>query len=85
MEEEIGRITHYFSKIGVGVIEIDKGSLKLGDTIHIQGYTTDFYQKISSLQMEHKSAEKVSAGEAAGMKVDYDVRENDIVFLVTEI
>lgn len=85
MEEEIGRITHYFSKIGVGIIEINKGALQLGDTIHIQGHTTDFYQKINSMQMEHKSVELVSAGETAGLKVDYEVRENDIVFVVKEL
>jgi len=85
MEQEIGRITHYFSKIGVGIIEINKGTLQLGNTIHIQGHTTDYYQKISSMQMEHNSVEMVSVGETVGLKVDYEVRENDIVFVVKEL
>jgi len=85
MEQEIGRITHYFSKIGVGIIEINKGTLQLGNTIHILGHTTDYYQKISSMQMEHNSVEMVSVGETVGLKVDYEVRENDIVFVVKEL
>ncbi|GAH26843.1 unnamed protein product, partial [marine sediment metagenome] len=46
MEEEIGKITHYFSKINVGILELSKGTLQVGDTIHIKGHTSDFYQKI---------------------------------------
>ncbi len=44
MEQEVGRITHYFSKINVGVLELSKGELHVGDTIHIKGHTSDFYQ-----------------------------------------
>ena len=84
MEEEIGHITHYFSKINVGVIELDKGELKVGDTIHIKGYTTGFYQKVASLQIEHQSAQSIKKGESAGIKVENPVREHDLVLLVKE-
>ena len=82
MEKEIGKITHFFSKIDVGVIEVTKGELHVGDTIHIKGHTTDFYQKIQSLQVEHLPVETVQAGEAAGLKVENAVREHDLVFRV---
>ena len=84
MEEEIGRITHYFSKINVGILELSKGTLQVGDTIHIKGHTSDFYQKIESMQLEHDPVDKVKAGEPVGIKVENSVRENDVVFKVTE-
>jgi GTPase len=84
MEEEIGRITHYFSKINVGVIELSKGTLQVGDTIHIKGHTSDFYQKVESMQVEHAPVDSVKPGEEVGIKVESPVRENDAVFKVTE-
>jgi len=84
MEEEIGKITHYFSKINVGILELSKGTLQVGDTIHIKGHTSDFYQKIESMQLEHATVDKVKSGESVGMKVENPVRENDAVFKVTE-
>ena len=84
MEEEIGRITHYFSKIGVGILEITKGELRIGDTIHIKGHTTDFYQKIDSMQIDHLPVEVAKVGEALGIKVENSVRDHDLVFKVTE-
>ncbi len=84
MEEEIGKITHYFSKINVGILELSKGTLQVGDTIHIKGHTSDFYQKIESMQLEHDPVDKVKSGEPVGIKVENSVRENDAVFKVTE-
>jgi len=84
MEEEIGKITHYFSKINVGVIETTKGELRVGDTIHIKGHTTDLYQKVQSLQVENSPVDAVRVGESAGLKVESPVRVNDLVLKVTE-
>jgi putative protease len=84
MEEEVGRITHYFSKINVGILEITKGEIHIGDTIHIKGHTTDFYQKIQSMQVEHSPVESAGKGESIGLKVESAVREKDLVFKVTE-
>jgi len=84
MEEEIGKITHYFSKINVGVLELSKGKLQIGDTIHIKGHTTDLYQKVESMQVEHKPVDSAQPGETVGLKVENPVRENDLVLKVTE-
>lgn len=84
MEEEIGRITHYFSKINVGVLELSKGKLQIGDTIRFKGHTTDFFQKVESMQIEHKPVDVADPGEQIGLKVESPVRENDLVFKVTE-
>ena len=84
MEQEVGRITHYFSKINVGVLELSKGELHVGDTIHIKGHTSDFYQKMESMQVENNPVDSAKTGELIGIKVESPVRENDIVFKVTE-
>jgi putative protease len=84
MEQEVGRITHYFSKINVGVLELSKGELHVGDTIHIKGHTSDFYQKMESMQVENDPVDSAKRGELVGIKVESPVRENDIIFKVTE-
>jgi putative protease len=83
-EKEIGRITHYFSKIGVAVIELTNGTLSVEDTIHIKGHTTDLAQKVESLQIEHEQVQTIKVGDAAGIKVKDHVREHDIVYKVQE-
>jgi putative protease len=77
--EVIGKITHYFPKIGVAVIELT-GTLALGDTIHIKGATTDFTQEITSMQIEHKEVEEALSGQSIGLKVNEPCREHDIVY-----
>jgi len=84
MEEEIGRITHYFSKIGVAVIEITAESLKVGETIRIKGHTSDFTQTVESLQQEHLSVPEIRKGVSAGIKVKEHVREGDKVTRIKE-
>jgi len=84
MEEEIGHITHYFPKIGVAVIEVTAGSLKVGETIHIKGHTSDFTQAVESLQQENLPVPEVKKGVSAGMKVKEHVREGDRVYKVKE-
>lgn len=84
MEEEIGSISHYFSKIDVGVLDLTKGSLETGDTIHIKGHTTELYQKVQSMQVEHESIRKAEKGMQVGLKVEGPVRENDVVYKLVD-
>jgi len=83
-EEEIGKITHYFGKIGVAAIEITKGSLAVGDTIRVVGHTSDFSMKVDSMQIENESVAEATVGQAVGIKVPEHAREHDVVFKVTE-
>ena len=83
MEEKlIGKITHYFTNIGVAVVEISDGKLNMGDKIHIKGATSDFEQIIDSMQVEHENVEKAKKGDAVGLKVEQQVREGDEVYRV---
>ena len=79
-EMQVGKVTHYFSKIGVAVIEIMGGSIKVGDEIHIKGHTSDFKQKVSSMQIEQDKIEMAEPGQSIGMKVNEPVRANDLVY-----
>jgi putative protease len=80
-EKLIGKITHYFDKISVAIVELSS-VLKAGDRVHIKGHSTDFEQDISSIQIEHEGVEKAKKGDAIGVKVDEKVREGDEVYLV---
>lgn len=82
-EQLVGTITHYFGKIGVGVVAINNGELKVGDRIHLKGHTTDFEQTVDSLQVEKQTVDKIGVGESAGLKVAQPVKEHDAVYLVT--
>lgn len=83
MEEiKIGVVTHYFGKAMVAGIDITEGELKVGDTIHIKGHTTDFSQKIDSMQIEHQSVPVATKGQSIGIKVADHTREHDAVYKV---
>jgi len=82
-EKEIGKITHYFGKISVGIIELTN-PLKVGDKIHIKGNATDFEQEVNSMQIEHEEVQEGKSGDSVGTKVDGLVKEGDLVYLVTE-
>ena len=78
--ETIGHVTHYFPKIKVGIIKFKK-SVKAGNEIHIKGATTDFRQKVDSMQYDHKEIKKATPGKQVGLKVKKRVREGDLVLI----
>ncbi len=80
-KEKVGEIIHYFTDIGVGVIKIT-GELEVGDTISIEGSTTNFQQDVDSMEIEHEEVEKAGRGKEVGIKVKDRVREGDIVYKV---
>ena len=80
-EKLIGEITHYFGKVSVGIIKLTD-ELKVGDTVHIKGHTSDFTQQVSSMQIEHVEVSEAKSGDDAGIKVDQKVHEHDSVFKV---
>lgn len=81
MEEmQVGKVTHYFAKIGVAVIEVTSGGIKVGDEIHLKGHTTDFKQKVNSMQVEHENVDIAEPGKSVGIKVEEPARANDLVY-----
>lgn len=81
MNEKIGEVTHYFTDLNVGIIKLEDG-LELGDKIRIKGSTTDFEQKVNSMEIDREEVERAESGESIGMKVKDRVREGDEVYKV---
>jgi len=81
--ERVGVVTHYFSHLSVAVLTLDPGAkLRVGDRIHIKGHTTDFGQRVDSLQVEHQPVMEVGPNDDFGLKVTDHTREHDIVYRV---
>ena len=76
----IGKVTHYFPKVKAGVVKITKGTLALGDRISIKGHTTDFKQKVDSMQLDRAPLSKAAKGQEIGLRVKSRVRQHDIVY-----
>jgi len=82
-EQRIGVVTHYFSHLSVAVIQLEAGAtLRVGDVIHVWGHTTDFTQKVESLEVDHAPVAEVVAKDDFGLKVIEHAREHDVVFKV---
>ena len=81
-EERIGVVTHYYSHISVAIIQLERGTLRVGDVIHISGHTTDFRQRVESLEVDHAPATEVGPKDDFGLKVVDHAREHDVVFKV---
>jgi putative protease len=79
-EKPIGRITHYYSNLSVGIIELTGGPLSVGDAIRVKGAHTDFTQTVDSMQLDHQSVARAEKGKSVGVKVKEKVREHDQVF-----
>ena len=84
VEEKIGVIEHFFNKVSVAAIKITNGELKVGDTIHVVGASTDFTQKIESMEIDRVPVESVKPGDDVGIKVKDRVREHDVVYKTEE-
>jgi len=83
MEEKklIGKVTHYYSKIDVAIVELED-DLQQGDQISIEGATTNIQQTVDSMQIEHEAVKNAHRGDAIGLKVPDKVRPGDVVYKV---
>jgi putative protease len=83
-EIEVGKVTHYFGRIGVAAVQLTSGSLSVGDRIHIKGHTTDLTQTIESMQVDGKPVQTAQAGQGVGIKVTGHAREHDVVYKILD-
>ncbi len=81
-ETKIGTVTHYFTHLHVAAVEIADGELHIGDTIHVVGHTSDFAQKIGSMEVEHESVDVAKPGDDVAIAMDEYTREHDSVYVV---
>ena len=78
--ERIGIVTHYYGNPMVAIVKLEAGTLRVGDTIHIRGHTSDFSQRVESLQIEHAAVNEVGPNDDFGIKVVQHAREHDVVY-----
>lgn len=78
-ENILGTVTHYFPHVRAAVIKLD-APLAVGDVVKIKGHTTDFTQKIASMQIDRVPISEAKKGDEIGLLVDSRVRKKDLVF-----
>jgi hypothetical protein len=76
----IGVVTHYYEHAGACAVSLDAGGLRVGDTIHVRGHTTDFYQRVDRLERDHVAVDSARTGEEVGVQVSQRVRSHDAVY-----
>ena len=84
-KQKVGKVFTYWSKIGVAGIQITDGFIEVGDTILIQGHTTNFEQKVESIQIEKAPVQRAQKGQSVGIKVKEKVRSNDVVYKLVAV
>ena len=81
-EEEVGKVTNFYVKISVAAIEVTAGIIRIGDTLHFKGQTTDFQDTVASMEIERQPVDEARPGDEIGIKVKEKVREKDKVYKV---
>ncbi len=82
MEIRVGKVTHYYDRIHVAVLEL-VGELNVGESIHIHGRATDFTQSVVSMEIEHQKIQSARPKDEVALQVIEPVREGDILYKVT--
>jgi selenocysteine-specific translation elongation factor len=81
-EEEVGKVSDFFARPVVAGIDLT-GKLKVGDTIHIKGHTTDMEFIVNSMQINNVDVQEARAGDSVGIKVADRVRRGDTIYRVS--
>src|SRR5881628_2768008 len=78
--KKVGEVFHFYGKIGVAAIRLTDDGIAIGDTVQIQGPSTNLEQTVETLQIEHADVSRAGPGQEVGMKVRDRVREKDFVY-----
>ena len=81
MDNPVGKVVHYYDKLGVAIIDLNKGGLKVGDEVKFKRGEEEFTQKVESLQVDHKEVDSVKKGDSFGVKVDKPTKPGTQVYL----
>jgi len=73
-------VTHYFPHVNAAVLKIKTGEIRVGDELLFKGHTTDFKQKVLSMQIDHQPVRIAQKGDDFGVEVKSRVRAGDLVF-----
>jgi len=79
----VGKVTNYFSKIGVAEFLIEAQSLSVGDEILITGDTTGAYEDtVTEIRVQLKPVNQVDKGTYFSLKTNELIRRNDKLFKI---
>lgn len=81
MDKPIGKVVHYYDKLGVAIVDLKSKGLKVGEEIKFKRGDEEFTQKIESLQVDHQSVDSVKKGDSFGLKVDKPTKPGTQVYL----
>ena len=77
---KVGEVTHYFPHVKAAALLVLKNSIKVGDEIYVKGHTTDFKEKIKSIQLDLVPIQEGKKGQEIGLLVKKRVRIGDSVY-----
>ena len=75
----VGKVIHYYDKIGVAVIKLEK-PLKVRDSVKFVHGENEFTQSIESMQLEHVQVESGKKGQEVAVKVDKETKSGTQVY-----
>lgn len=75
-----GKVIHYYDKLGVAIVDLEDGEIKVGDEVKFKRGNDEFTQKVESLQVDHQSVDSVKQGDSFGLKVDKPTRPGTKVY-----
>jgi len=78
-KDKVGKVIHYYDKIGVAVIKLEK-ALKVGDSVKFVHGEDEFEQNIESMQLEHEQVQSGKKGEEVAVKVDRETKSGTLVY-----
>ena len=77
----VGKVIHYYDKIGVAVIVLKK-ALKVGDKIKFVHGDNSFEQVVESMQLEHAQVTEGKKGQEVAVKVDSEAKTGVLIYFV---
>ena len=83
-EDQVGVVVNFYAKPSVAAIKVTGGSIRKGNLLKYKGSTTDFTEKVTSMEIENQAVEEAKSGDLVGVKVKERVREKDKVYRVIE-
>lgn len=82
LDKSVGKVIHFYDKLGVAIIDLTAGGLKVGDEVKFKRGEEEFTQKIESLQVDHQTVDSVKKGDSFGVKVNQPTKVGTEVYLV---
>jgi len=79
MEKEVGKITHWYDKLGVAVLNLES-ALKVGDKVKVKKGEEEFEETISSMQVDHKDVSSAKKGDEVAVKFSQKAREGALIY-----